>query len=381
MFKTEKAALSEALSAIKNVVKAKAKIPIHSNVLIERVGDHLLARGCNITLEISVPFAATIADSFEPFTVDAHRFAEIVSGAPDGAIAVDAISQGPAIANIQIKSGRSRLRLPVLPASDFPKLDAGTLAHSITLNSETLRKHLEAVKYAVATDVDRYYLCGVYFEPHADGLILVATDGLRLVRRIIGLDEIDEDDIGDVKPVIVPSETVDRMVKLLPASGYVRLDMSRDMIRIEASGRVLVSKLVDGGFPQYRMIMPPADAATSRFSGASIAGALGRLLAVAPAEGNGVLFSFRRDAIGMAARDLTTGEGEDEITAETDQELSVGFHGRHFREAIEHTDGDSVELRVANGGEKAMPALMRAAGDDQNYTILMPVKVKGMLHV
>lgn len=380
MFKTEKSALSEALSLIKNVVKAKAKIPIHSNVMIERSGDHLVARGCNITLEISVPFGATISAGFEPFTVDAHRFADIVSSAPDGTIAVDAISQGATIANIQIKSGRSRLRLPVLPASDFPKLDAGTLPHSITLEAETLRKHLDAVRYAVATDVDRYYLCGVYFEPAADGLIMVATDGLRLVRRIIGIDEIDEDDISEIKPVIVPTETIDRMMKMLPSSGAVRIDMSREMIRIEATSRVLVSKLIDGGYPQYKQIMPPKEAALSRFSGASVAGALDRLLAVAPAEGNGVLFSFRKDAIALAARDLATGEGEDEVNAETDRELSIGFHGRFFREAIDHTDGDAVELLVT-GGDKAFPALMRTPGDDQNYTILMPVKVKGMMHV
>lgn len=377
MFKTEKAALSEALSAIKSVVKAKAKIPIHSNVLIDRDGDRLMARGGNITLEISVPFAATIADNFAPFTVDAHRFADIVSGAPDDAIAVDAVAQDGGLANIQIKSGRSRLRLPVLPASDFPKLDAGSIHHSVSIDADVLRKHLDAARYAVETDVTRFYLCGVFFEPTADGLVLVATDGKRLVRRLIPMTDIDEEDISAIRPVIVPTEAVDRLAKLLAAGDRVQIDLSTQMVRFAAGGRTLVSKLVDGAFPAYRQIRPSDNSALSRFSGAMVAGAIGRLLTVSSSEDNGILFSFRPDAIALMARDVTAGEGEDEVSAETDQDVTIGFHGRHFREAIDHIEGDGIELLVA-GGEKAFPTLMRGAGDEQNYTILMPVRVKGL---
>jgi DNA polymerase-3 subunit beta len=376
MFVTEKPALSDALAIVKDVVKSKNKFPILSNVLIERDGDMLTARASDLNLEISTRFAATIGEDFQPFTCPAHIFADIVRNAPEDRIAINAVQQAGVIAAIQIKSGRSKLKLPVLPASDFPKLDAGSLKHQMSLGASKLQKALQAVEYAAETEAARYYICGVHLEPGEDGLTLVATDGKRLVKRIIAAIEFDQDDLSDIPRVTVPSDTVDRIIKLLDGRDDVTVELSDQKIRVAAGGTVLNSKLIDGNFPAYRQIVPDPSSYTSRFSGKALSDAVGRLLTVTPDAGNGILFNFTRETIALMARDISAGEGEDEVPAETDGEIRTGFHGRHLREALAHNEGDSFELLVGHG---ASPALLRAAGDLVNYTILMPMQVKGML--
>lgn len=375
MFVTEKPALAEALAVVRDVVKAKNKVPILDNVLIERDGDRLTALSSNLSIEIRTRFAATVGEEFIPFTCPAHVFAEIIRNAPEERIAVNAIEQAGVMAQVQIKSGRSRLKLPVLPASDFPKLDAGSLPHELSLNATTLQKALRAVEYAAETNAAKYYLCGVRFEPDDDGVSLVATNGMRLEKRLIAATEFDQDDFDGMRAVIIPSESVDKIVKLLEGADTAVVQWSSDRMRVTAGETTLTTKLIDGEYPAWRRITPAEDSLVSRFSGKALGDAIQRLLAVTPDAGNGVAFRFSAETLSLRSRDINAGEGEDEIDVETSGEIQTGYHGRHLREAIAHYDGDNFEMQISAG---ASPTLLRLVGQESGYTILMPMQVKGI---
>ena len=374
MFVTEKPALAEALGVVRDVVKAKNKFPILDNVLIEHDGERLTALSSNLTIEIRTRFAATIGEEFIPFTCPAHIFADIVRNAPEDRIAVNAIEQAGVMAQVQIKSGRSKLKLPVLPASDFPKLDAGKLSHELSLNASTLQKALRGVEYAAETNQAKFYLCGVRFEPGDDGVSLVATNGVRLEKRLIPATMFDQDDFAGMQAVTIPSESVDKIIKLLDGADDAIVQWSRDRMRVTAGETTLTTKLIDGEYPAWQRIEPAADSLISRFSGKALSDAIQRLLTVTPDAGNGVAFSFKEDMLALSSRDINVGEGEDEIPVETNGEIQTGFHGRHLREAIAHYDGDNFELLIGVG---AAPALLRISGHESAYTILMPMQVKG----
>ncbi len=375
MFVTEKPALAEALAVVRDVVKSKNKVPILDNVLIERDGERLTALSSNLAIEIRTRFAATVGEEFIPFTCPAHIFADIVRNAPEDRIAVNAVEQAGVMAQILIKSGRSRLKLPVLPASDFPKLDAGNLPHELSLNAVTLQKALRAVEYAAETNPAKFYLCGVRFEPDDEGVSLVATNGVRLERRLIAANDFDQDDFSGMRAVIIPSESVDRIIKLLDGADTAIVQWSGDRMRVTAGETTLTTKLIDGEYPAWRRIAPEKDSLVSRFSGKSLGDAIQRLLTVTPDAGNGVAFRFTPETLSLRSRDINVGEGEDEITVETNGEIQTGYHGRHLREAIAHYDGDNFEMLIGPG---AAPTLLRIAGHEAAYTILMPMQVKGI---
>lgn len=376
MFKTEKPAFVAALSDIIGVVNRNAKIPIQSHALFERDGDVVVVRGTSMDIEMAATFAATFAEDFEPFTVPAHLVTDAVKSMPDGQeIRIERVDHAGKMTGLYIKSGRSRLKLPVMPASDFPKLDAGTLPHQLSMAASVLAKALKATVHAVSKDQTRYYLAGVFVEPGTDGLRVVATDGLRLAVRLIKAIDLDQaDDLAKMPTIIVPTKAVDTALKVIGESEDVTLDYSSLKVRVSCGTRVMTAKLVEGTFPDYSRIQPPPSAFRATFSAATLSAAIARVLVATPDTGNGVAFRFADGVLALNARDYAVGEGDDEIDCQAEGEASTGYNGAHMREALDHTEGDAVELLVSTG---ANPSLLRAAGDELNYTILMPMQPKG----
>lgn len=376
MLKTDKAALAAAISAVIGVVSRTAKVPIMQNICIEEESGELVLRGSGMDIEIASRVDVGFEDGFEPFTLPAHLLEDAIRRMPDGAeIRFERVNDaGGRMNHVNIRSGRSRLKLPVLPASDFPKLDAGKLSHTISLDGTTLAKRIKAVLPAVCTDLTRHFIAGVLLHPCDDGLRIVATDGKRLAVRLIPAIAIDQaDELGKIPKVTVPTRVIERALKVMDGHEDVSVDLSTQKIRFAAGRTVLVGKLVEGVFPDYAHILPSKGAKRLTFSSAALQAAIGRVLVVTPDAGNGVEFSASENRMAINAREMTIGDADDEIACEGEAEVKGGFHGVQMREALETTEADQVECLVSLDGA---PMLVRAPGDEANYTILLPMQPK-----
>lgn len=371
MLKTEKAALSAALSSVSPIIKAGAKIPVLANVLIERDGDRLLARGSNLNMEISSRFDAVVDDSFQPFTCSEQRLSSFVANAPDASIRVEPVYAGDKLASIILRSGRSRLTLPILPAETFPKLDAGKLPHQLSMGTESFARGLNAVSFAADTNEARYYLCGVYLETKPSGLDFTATDGHKVARRLISDIEIDEIPAG-APAVIIPNESISPILKVLGNGEDVVIDLSKEKIRVAVAGVTLISKLIEGNYPDLSRLPVDPEAVPVRFSGKLMSDAIERVMLATPDATIGVKFEFGPERIVLSGRSLDSA-GDDEITCEAEGEIVTGFNGTNVRKALEHLDGDDMEMLVAH---EAIGSRLRARGDEHNFIVLMPMKPK-----
>ncbi|WP_313194637.1 DNA polymerase III subunit beta [Shinella zoogloeoides] len=376
MLKTDKAALAAAISAVIGVVSRTAKVPIMQNICIEEEAGELVMRGSSMDIEIASRVDVAFEDGFEPFTLPAHLLEDAVRRMPDGAeIVIQRVNDASGrMASVNIRSGRSRLKLPVLPASDFPKLDAGKLPHQISLDGSMLARRIKAVLPAVCTDLTRHFIAGVLLHPTEDGLRIVATDGKRLAVRLIPAIEIDQSEIlSGIPKATVPTRVIERALKVMGGQEDVTIDLSSQKIRVAAGRTVLVGKLVEGVFPDYAHILPSASACRLSFSSAALQAAISRVLVVTPDAGNGVEFSAAEDRMTINAREMTIGDADDEIACESEAPVKGGFHGIQMRESLETTEADQVECLVSLDGA---PMLLRAPGDEANYTILLPMQPK-----
>lgn len=367
MITTTKTALAEALTLTGDIVERRNTIPILQNLLITRARAGLAVRMADLDVEATVHFAADAALDFEAFTVPAYMLRDIVRKLADGAeISIRAASERNQ--SITLRAGRSRFSLSTLPGADFPELPMEDAPFGFEIEAQTLAAGLRAVSFAISTEETRYYLNGVHMHPVEGGVMLVATDGHRLAKRFLPVQGVADDMPG----IIIPRKTVGIIDKVLPKSGTVSIAISKSKIALTAGVVRVVSKLIDGTFPDYRRVVPQSGPQQAEIDSTALKTAIERVMAVLAGRG-GVSFAFEGSQLRLTARDPDGGEAEDCTDFSGTAALTIGLNGKYLLDALAHLPDGTLLLEMNDAGT---PAILRADGDHtENLIVIMPMRV------
>lgn len=369
----EKDAFIEALAPADKLARREKDIPILSHVLLSPKDGRLTVRGSNLSEEITAAMARGFSgEPVEDFTCASQQLTEFARNAPGSEIEIRVERQDGRVDFATFLSGRARLRLPVLPAADFPDIAGGTFTHAFSCDGRVLARALRSAVHAASNDASRPYLHGVYMHAGDDGLILVATDGHRLVRQVIASIAFDEGDIADLPPVILPSGMIDRLLPIIDREQDVAVEISDSAARFGIGGVSVMSKLVDGTFPDYRRVIPQPGPFRATFDVARMSASVKRVMFVDPDKSKRVRFSFAPDRLELRASAEGGLESVDEIEIDCDSEMTIGFNGRYALDMLAHCGGERLELVTHGPGD---PALFRIPGEELNLTVLMPLRV------
>jgi DNA polymerase-3 subunit beta len=364
--------LHPALVAVSRIVESRTTIPILSNIALEAADGRLVLRGTDLDIEARAGIDATI-DVPGALTLSAGRLRDIVGKLDDGPVSISSSSEMAGTA--KIRAGRAKFDLGVLPIVDFPDLSAGTPTHSFGLPGDVLAAGLEAVAFAISTEETRYYLNGTFMHVTDGRLILVATDGHRLSKWSMPA----PDGAEGMPGVIVPRKTCGEIVKLAkgdPRPAALALDASK--IRVEAGDTILVSKLIDGTFPDYGRVIPAIWAGEATIDRTEMAAVVDRVATVQSQRGNAVKLGLADGRLTVSVTDPDTGHAEEEIAAEIDEgfALEIGFNGRYLAAILASLDGERVTMRLTDAGSPSIfvPAAPLPAAADR-LVVLMPMRV------
>lgn len=341
--------LARVVGAVGKVVEARNTIPILSNILLEAEGDTLKVTGTDLDIQATATASAEIAKPGR-ITVNAKLLDSIVRKAT-GDISIDLKD-----VRIDVKSGRSKFKLETLPASDYPDLAGGTYAAEFNIDLASL---FAPVAFAISTEETRYYLGGVYFHVVDGVAVAVATDGHRLARNRGPY-------IPDFAGIIVPRKTVG----LLP-KGSVNVSVSDSKIRIQSADLTIVSKLIDGTFPDYVRVIPRDNDLVVTVNRDEMMKAADRVTSVSTERGRAVKFSIAPGGISLAVRS-DVGEAQDEVAAEyTGEPFDIGFNAAYVRDIFTVMPGGDVSIAMSGAGS---PAVI-TGGLEGWDGVLMPVRV------
>jgi DNA polymerase-3 subunit beta len=379
----ERAALLKSLGHVHRVVERRNTIPILSNVLLHAEGQAVLLKATDLDLEITEALAADVG-SPGATTVPAHVLYDIVRKLPDGA-QVSLESNGHA-GQLQLRSGRSRFTLQALPESEFPDLTTGETGHSFTLAAGELKRLIDKTQFAISTEETRYYLNGIYLHTIAtDGhtmLRAVATDGHRLARV-----EIPAPQGADGMPgVIVPRKAVAEVQKLVEDAGReVRVEISPAKVRFTFGGAetedqrrepgqiVLISKLIDGTFPDYARVIPPGNDKRLIVERDPFRVAIDRVATISSDRGRAVKLALADGKLTLSVTNPDLGSAVEELDADYDSSpLEIGFNARYLLDITEQLDSDTMLLKLADPGS---PTLLQDRDGAAALYVLMPMRV------
>lgn len=367
----ERTDLLKSLTHVHRVVERRNTIPILSNVLLRADGGQLLLKATDLDLEISEKVAALVEQPGAT-TVPAHMIYDIVRKLPEGAqVALETSSDN---ATLEIRAGRSRFALQMLPETDFPDITAGEFTHRFTLASRDLRTLIDATQFAISTEETRYYLNGIYL--HAvtteagERLRAVATDGHRLARAEIPAPA----GSSGMPGIIVPRKTVGEIQKLLEApDAEAAIEISETKIRITTGDVILTSKLIDGTFPDYGRVIPQNNDKELLVERDEFKAAVDRVSTISSERGRAVKLAISEGRMILTVVNPDSGSATEELAIDYDSDpLEIGFNSRYLLEITGQLRGDTACFRLADAGA---PTLIQDKGAEDALYVLMPMRV------
>ena len=263
LLKASSEVLIKPLNTVIGIVERRSTMPILANILIKKTGSRVEFTATDLEVEISTSADIGIGEESALVTVSARKFLEVLRALPSGGI-VDITLED---SKLLIVCGRSRFSLQTLPGEDFPPVDQpdswrensnpSELESTFSLPQKTLKRLFNMVSFAMAKQDIRYYLNGILLVVEPGVVRAVATDGHRLAH----LSEAIETPVSDEQQLILPAKTVIELQRLLDDSDepvYISLhqDTKHSQIRFAFGDIVLVSKLIEGRFPDYKRVIP-----------------------------------------------------------------------------------------------------------------------------
>ncbi|MER9870262.1 DNA polymerase III subunit beta [Mesorhizobium sp. M0136] len=365
-------ALLPALGLVNKAVERRTTIPVLANVLlaIDAKAGTLTITGSDMDCELRASLACQ-AGKDETFTLPASILHDAVRKMPEGAeIALLAEKDFATLT-----AGRSRFKIQVLPSTDFPTMSEGTFSQNFELDSGLFERMLDTVSFAISSEETRYYLNGIYWHAGEHYLNAVATDGHRLAKFSMPVPE----GAAGMPGIIIPRRTVGLIRQLLGDKGAVKVSLSDTKIRVETGKAALLSKLIDGSFPDYVRVIPTGNQNHFTVERETLAGAVDRVTTVSIERGSAVKFAFEAGGnLVLTTNNPDAGSANDEVTIEHGEGSSVeiGFNGRYCLDLL---NAATSKRLVFSLGDPGSPTLIQPETADETglkpLFVLMPMRV------
>jgi DNA polymerase-3 subunit beta len=367
----ERNQLLKSLGHVHRVVERRNTYPILANVLLKAADGTLDLRATDLDIEVTESVPAMVATAGTT-TVPAYTLYEIVRKLADGAEVRLETEGGD---QMLLTSGRSRFHLACLSPDSFPDLKSGTFTHEFSIAAPALRELIERTQFAISSEETRYYLNGIYVHTlDVDGTTLlraVATDGHRMARAEV---EAPAGAVG-MPGIIIPKKTVSEVQKLLDgAEGDVSVEVSDTKIRFTVAGVVLLSKLIEGTFPDYERVTPKNNDKAMKVDRATFATAVDRVSTIASDRGGkAVKLTLGAGQLELSVTNPDHGTASEELPVDFESDsFEIGFNARYLLDIIAQIRSDSAVFLFNDAGS---PTLVREDGDARALYVLMPMRV------
>jgi len=366
MIKAKRDDILTPLSAVSGIIERRHTLPILSNVLIEQAGQNLSFLATDIEIQITARTALSATGDAKAITVGARKLVDILRALPDGA---DLTLQQQE-KRLLVKAGKSRFTLQTLPAEDFPRLakPAGEAAR-FTLSQKALRRLLGLVQYAMAQQDIRYYLNGLLMVVEEGQLKLVATDGHRLAYAATAL-------AGSMprQEVIVPRKTVIELSKLLAENDdEVNVEVSATQAAFRFGTVELVSKLIDGKFPDYTRVIPTGHKNKLQVGREALRQALLRAAILSNEKFRGVRWVLSDGSLKIVSSNAEQEEAHEEVEIKYSGDgLDIGFNVNYLLDVLNNVGGENIECAF---GDASSSALISYPTEKDFRYVVMPMRI------
>jgi DNA polymerase-3 subunit beta len=364
--KIEKETLLKPLQVVIGIVERKQTLPILSNVLIEKDAGKIRFTATDLEIQITTTIETKGNDKDSgSITVGGKKLQEILRVLPDQS----KISITTKESKAQVKTNTGRFSLQTLPAQDFPKL-SNQLSGSrkISLQQSMLKNLFLSVQYAMAQQDVRYYLNGVLLLIEGDKLKVVATDGHRLAYNCgtVGGEH-------EKSEIILPRKAVTELCKLLgDVSDPVEIEFSPQQAKASFSDITLITKVVDGKFPDFERVIPKYSNHLS-MNRILVQQALQRTAILSNEKFRGVRFVLTEKNLSIISNNSEQEEAQEDIETDYHGEgIDIGFNVNYLLDGLNNIRSETA---VFSFGDPNSSILITTPDNSDFRYVVMPMRI------
>ena len=369
-FSIKRDALLKSLNFVQGVVEKKNTLPILSNVLLQLKNNKLAI----VATDLDIIFYDEIEDvkivNEGSTTTSAAILYDILRKISSNAeLKFDLKSEN----KLSLLSENSDFNLLCLPIDNFPSFEDNFKEKEIPLDNKKFLKLLNKTRISISNDDTRHYLNGVFLHlTESQGrtfLTGVATDSHRLSSS-----SLEVAGANDIVPLILPRKTVFQLSSLLTENlDDLSMQTSDNKIKFKIGNIKLISKVIDGKFPDYKKVVPLENDKTLVVHSKEFINSVERVTSVSLDRKEGVKLTINKDNLQLSVNSANSGEGNEKIKANFNaSSLNISFNSKYLIDIASAIDDKNLKM---NFKDSVSPVLVEDASDKNSYYVIMPMKI------
>ena len=360
--------LARGLSIVSRAVSTRSTLPVLANVLLRTEDAGLKLTATNLEIGITYWVPGKI-ESDGATTVPARLLTDLV-GSLQGGDRVD-LELGPG-ETLHLRCGRFESNLKGIDADEFPSIQTAGERPTTRIAQGVLKQALGETTFAAASDEARPILTGVLARFEGDTLTLAAADNYRIAVKTLAI----LDPVPDTS-VVIPARALNELARILGDSDEpveILLAQARNQIQFRLEGVELVSRLIDGQFPNYQQVMPQSYSTRAVLDRDELLRAVRPAALIAHESANIVKLQIGAGAeagvVVSANAEVGDHVGQVEAAVEGDG-TTIAFNARYLADVLTNVTVEQVAVEL-NG--PLSPGVFKPIGDDRYVHVVMPVR-------
>ena len=366
LVKTSRDALLRPLQIVSGIVERRHTMPILANILIRKDGENVSFLSTDTEVQITTNAPIGSGPESAGTTVAARKLLDILRALPESGD----VSLTLANKRMTVQSGKSRFALQTLAAEEFPTVSvADSFNATVTLPQKTLKHLFHMVYFSMAQQDIRYYLNGLLLVLDGPKVIAVATDGHRLAFA-----QVETDNDFARQEVIIPRKIILELQRLLEESDEeVRLDIAASQVKLTFADIELVSKLVEGKFPDYTRVVPKGYKNEFTIGRDELLRSLQRAAIMTSDKFKGVRCMLSPGSLKISSTNADQEEAVEELEIDYGGDaIDIGFNVSYLLDVLNNLKCDQINLSL---GDSNSSALITIPDNPDFKYVVMPMRI------
>tara|TARA_B100001939_G_C16895171_1_gene597235 strand:- start:213 stop:1328 length:1116 start_codon:yes stop_codon:yes gene_type:complete len=362
--------LLKSLNFVQGIVEKKNTLPILSNVLLQLKEKKLSIIATDLDIifydEISDVKVATEGSTTTSAAILFDILRKISSNSD---LSFDLKTEN----KLSLKSENADFNLLCLPTDNFPTFSDDFNSQEILLESDKFLKLLNKTRISISNDDTRHYLNGIFLhltEAHGRNFLTgVATDSHRLSSSSLEVHE-----MNDFNPIILPRKTVYQLCSLLSENNEkLHMQISENKIKFTIGKIKLISKVIDGKFPDYKKVVPMNNQKVLKVQKKEFINSIERVATVSIDRKEGVKLAISKDNVQLSVNSANSGDGNEKINAEFNSDgLNISFNSKYLIDIASEVEDNNLKINLK---DSTSPVLIEDVADKNSYYVIMPMKI------